>query len=160
MTTGQSESVTGETPEQVLQRLLQLMGFEAKVERFDSSAGEVLLHVSTPDAALLIGRNAQVLEAIQTVIHRIFHRGPEAAARYVVDIEHYRERRKDKVLKMALEAAEKVERTGNSVRLPPMRAHERRIVHQALKDRPGIKTVSEASGREGEKYVVVCRATS
>ena len=53
-----------ESPQAVLENVLRLMDFEAKVERFDQEDGEILLHVSTPDAGRLIGRNAQVLEAL------------------------------------------------------------------------------------------------
>lgn len=154
MTAEPMTAPNAESPQQKLQRLLQLMGFEARVEQFEEKDGEVLLHISTADAALLIGRNGQVLSALQTIINRMARSG----VHYVVDIERYRERRKDKLLKMAFDAAERVERTGHSVKLPPMNAHDRRIIHQALKDRPGIKTASEPGNEEGEKCVVVSRA--
>jgi spoIIIJ-associated protein len=158
MTAEQTSAMGAEPPQEKLRRLLQLMGFETTVECFEEKDGEILLHVSTPDAALLIGRNGQVLAALQTVINRMIRSAPERRVHYVVDIERYRERRKDKLLKMAYDAAEQVERTGRSVKLPPMTAHDRRIVHQALKDRPGLKTASEPAEEEGEKRVVVSRA--
>ncbi len=150
----------GESPKEKLQRLLQYMGFETTVDQFDEKDGEILLHVSTPDAALLIGRNGQVLAALQTVINRMIRSAPDQRVRYVVDIERYRERRKDKLLKMAYDAAERVLQTGRSVKLPPMNAHDRRIIHQALKDRAGVKTASEPGVGEGEdeKCVVVSPA--
>ncbi|OQA28383.1 MAG: R3H domain protein [Verrucomicrobia bacterium ADurb.Bin345] len=144
-----------ESPQAVLENVLRLMDFEAKVERFDQEDGEILLHVSTPDAGRLIGRNAQVLEALQTVVNRMLRRGEGDHARYLVDIERYRERRKDKLLAMAIEAAEEAEQTGQPVKLPSMGARDRRTIHQALVDRPGVRTESEESGEEGEKRVVV-----
>lgn len=148
----------GETPKQKLQELLKLMGFVTTVDQYEEKDGEILLHVSTPDAALLIGRNGQGLEALQIVLNRMLQTTSEQRVHYIVDIERYRERRKDKLLKMAFDAATRVEQTGRSVRLPPMSAHDRRIVHQALKDRPGIKTASEPGREKGEKCVVISRA--
>lgn len=145
----------GESPEAVLENVLRLMGFEGKVERFDQEDGEILLHVSTPDAGRLIGRNAQVLEALQTVVNRMLRRGEGEGARYLVDVERYRERRKDKLLGMALEAADRAEQTGEPVKLPSMSSRDRRIVHRALTERPGVRTESEEVGEEGEKRVVV-----
>lgn len=158
MTVNLTSDQSAESPQQKLQHLLQLMGFEARVESFEEKEGEMLLHVSTADAASLIGRNGQVLDALQTIINRMIRSRPESRIHYVVDIERYRERRKDKLLKMAYEAADRVDRTGHPVKLPAMNAHDRRIVHQALKDRPGIKTFSEPGESEGEKCVVVSRA--
>jgi spoIIIJ-associated protein len=145
----------GESPEAVFENILRLMGFEGKIERFDQEDGEILLHVSTPDAGRLIGRNAQVLEALQTVVNRMLRRGEGEGARYLVDVERYRERRKDKLLGMALEAADRAEQTGEPVKLPSMSSRDRRIVHRALTERPGVRTESEEVGEEGEKRVVV-----
>ena len=146
------------SPKQTLYDLLKLMGFETTVDQYEEKDGKILLHVSTPDAALLIGRNGQGLEALQLIINRMLRTTPDQHMPYIVDIERYRERRKDKLVKMAFDAAARVEQTGRSVKLPPMNAHDRRIIHQALKDRPGIKTASEPGRDEGEKCVVVSRA--
>ncbi|OQW96867.1 MAG: hypothetical protein BWK77_03395 [Verrucomicrobia bacterium A1] len=142
----------------ILQDLLRLIGFEGKVEAFSQDDGSPLLHIETTDAARLIGRNAQVLDALQTVINRILARQSGQPSHCVVDVERYRERRKDRLLKMAFDAAEQLERTGNSVKLPPMSAGERRIIHQALKDNPRLRTFSEESREDGEKRVVVAPA--
>lgn len=157
MTEARAQESSSMEAEQVLQTLLRYMGFEAHVERYEGTEGEVLLHVSTAEPAPLIGRNAQVLEALQTVVNRMMRTGgEEGPVRYVVDIERYRERRKDRLVKMAYEAADRVLRSGRSVKLPPMNAHDRRIIHQALKDRKGIKTTSEPA-QEGLKRIVVSR---
>jgi spoIIIJ-associated protein len=147
-----------EKAQAILRELLRLTGFEGKVEAFSQEDGSPLLHIETADAARLSGRNAQVLDALQTVVNRILAREAGQPSHCVVDVERYRERRKDRLLKMAFDAAEQVERTGSSVKLPPMNAGERRIIHQALKDNPRLRTFSEESREEGEKRVVVVRA--
>lgn len=138
-----------------LEKLLSLMGYEAKVEAFAQGEDEILLHIEAADAARLIGRGAQVLDALQYILNRTLYKQDIGAMHCVVDIERYRERHKDRLLKEAFDAAEKVRRYGRAIRLQPMRAGDRRIVHQALKDMPDIETVSEAEDAAGQKRVVI-----
>lgn len=155
MTDAREDTKQNESPEEILGNLLKLMGFEGKIERFDQDEDEVLLHVETAEAARLIGRNAQLLEALQVVLNRMTRRNAEPRTHYVVDVERYRERRKDRLLQMALDAAARAEDTGRPVHLPVMGSRDRRTVHQALADKPAVRTESEVVGDEGEKRVVV-----
>ena len=149
----------GEGPKEKLANILRLMDFEAKIETFDQGDGEVLFHVESAEAGRLIGRAAQVLDALQTVLNRMIPRVDGVApVRYTVDVERYRERRKDKLLEMALEGADRALRTGQPASLPPMHSNERRIVHQALKDRSDVRTHSEEAGEEGQKRVIIAPA--
>ncbi len=141
-----------------LQDVLRLMGFEAKIEAFDQPDNEVLLHIESADAGRLIGRDAQGLEALQLVVNRMAGRQAEQPVRFIVDVERYRERKKDRLLKMALDAADQVRQTGQPVKLPPMSASERRIIHQAIMNEKDLRTWSEALEGEHEKRVVVDKA--
>ena len=136
--------------------ILNLMGFEHTVEAFPAPDDEVLLHIESPDAARLIGRNAQVLEALQLVLSRVMRQERKGGDRcqYVVDIERYRERKKDRLLKKALEAAEEARQSGAPVSLPAMGSADRRVVHQALRDIPDVETHSEEDA-DGKRWVVV-----
>jgi spoIIIJ-associated protein len=152
----QGDSVAqGNKVKEMLEDILARMGLEAKVELFPSGDDEILLHVESPDAARLIGRGAHVLNALQLILNRIVYKQLDPDLHCVVDVERYRERRKDHLLQEAYEAADKVERVGEAVTLAPMNAADRRVVHQALKNRPGISTHSIESGTRGEKRVVV-----
>jgi spoIIIJ-associated protein len=156
----EQKSVPGgrEQAQAVLRDLLRLMGFEAKVESFDQAEHEVLLHIESPDAGRLIGHGAQGLEALQLVVNRMMGRQAEQPARFIVDIERYRERKRDRLLKMALDAAERVRQTGRPEKLPPMNASDRRVIHQALKNQKDLRTWSEILGDKQEKQVVVGKA--
>ncbi len=156
MKEGDTSSLSQKDAQQELEALLQLMGYEAKVETLDEEEGEVLLHIESEDAARLIGRGAQVLDAIQYVVNRILFKRDREAFHCIVDIERYRERRKDKLIKEAHDAAEAVRSTGRPIKLAPMRAADRRTIHQALKNEPGVETYSEKTNEEGRKRVVIC----
>ncbi len=149
-----NETKRVENAKRTLETLLRMMGFEATVETFLQEDGDILLHIESPDAGRLIGRGAQVLDALQLLLNRMLLE-PDRPVRYVVDVERYRERRKDRILKEAIEAANEVRRLGHAIRLAPMGAADRRIVHQALKDRPDVHTASEIVDEGGLKQVVV-----
>ena len=160
MSDQESVKKSRERAQTMLQDILRLMGFEAKVEAFDQPDNEVLLHVESPDAGRLIGRDAQGLESLQLVLNRMVGRQAEQPVRFIVDVERYRERKKDRLLKMALEAADQVRQTGHPVKLPPMNASERRIIHHAIMEQKDLRTWSEVLAGENEKRVVVDKAES
>jgi spoIIIJ-associated protein len=158
MSDPESVKKSRERAQTMLQDILRLMGFEAKIEAFDQPDNEVLLHIESPDAGRLIGRDAQGLEALQLVVNRMAGRQAEQPVRFIVDVERYRERKKDRLLKMAIDAAEQVRQTGRAVKLPPMNSSDRRIIHHAIMDHKDLRTWSEILDGENEKRVVVDKA--
>ena len=157
------QNVQKETKEKgqgALQEILRLMGFDAKVEALDQPDNEILLQIESPDAGRLIGRDAQGLEALQLVVNRMTGRQFEQPVHFVVDVERYRERKKEHLLKMARDAVDQVRQTGHSVRLPPMIASERRIIHHAILEQKDLRTWSEVLEGENQKRVVVDKVES
>ena len=71
----------------------------------------------------------------------LFQQDP-SVPKVTVDIGGYRAQAREALVKKAKEAAEKVRRWGDVVELEPLSAFDRRIIHQALKDDPGIETHS------------------
>ena len=71
----------------------------------------------------------------------------------LLDVENYRERRQDTLEALARRLAGKVKRTGEEIRLEPMAAGERRIIHLALQDDHAVSTDSE--GEAPYRYVVI-----
>ena len=70
----------------VLGELLRQIGFEAKIETF-TQEDEILLHIESPDAVRLIGRGAQVLDALQLLLNRMMIRQVETPPHCIVDVE-------------------------------------------------------------------------
>ncbi|MCX6903452.1 MAG: hypothetical protein NTW03_08245 [Verrucomicrobia bacterium] len=64
------------------------------------------------------------------------------APKVLVDVGGYRSQARDSLVVKAKEAAEKVRRWGDVVELEPMSAFDRRVIHNALKDDPGVETHS------------------
>ncbi|HSP72675.1 MAG TPA: RNA-binding cell elongation regulator Jag/EloR [Gaiellaceae bacterium] len=124
--------------------------------RIDVVEGEETITVSCAggDLGLLIGRHGQTIDAVQYLANAIVNKGvDEGRKRVVVDAAGYRERREETLHREAVRAAERAASTGEPVELEPMTSIERRVVHERLKDYPGVETSSE--GAEPNRYVVV-----
>jgi spoIIIJ-associated protein len=128
-------------PKATLEQLLQLMGFPATIEEHHLDDG-LLLEVKTEESGRLIGRQGQTLTQLQYILNRLlFHQDP-SVPKIMVDVGGYREQVREALVKKAQEAAEKVRRWGDTVELEPLNAFDRRIVHNALRDDPGVETHS------------------
>ena len=142
-------------PKVTLEKLLQLLGFPVTIEEHRMEDG-VLLDVKTDDSGRLIGRQGQTLSDLQYVTNRLLFQQDPSAPKVMVDVSGYRAQAREALVKKAKEAAEKVRRWGDVVELEPLNAFDRRIIHQALKDDPGIETHSvEVEGTE--KKVILLR---
>ncbi len=144
-----------EQVQQIVEELLRLMPCEASVEVFANPDDTLLVHISSPEAARLIGKDARMLDALQLLVNRMALKRDDSAPLTIVDVERYRERQKDRLLSRALSAAEQVERSGCPITLPPMNSTERRTVHQALKQREDLRTRSVETDIPGIKQVVI-----
>src|SRR3954464_402105 len=128
-------------PKEMLQKLLDLLGLQVTVEESHMDDG-VLLNVKADDSGRLIGRQGQTLSDLQYITNRLLFQQDPSAPKVMVDVGDYRAQARDALVRKAKEAAEKVRRWGDVVELEPLNAFDRRIIHQALKDDPGIETHS------------------
>ena len=125
----------------------------SSIDEYEGDEGELILDITAPDLAVLIGRHGRTLESLQTLVSLLVSR--KLGFRYPVsiDVEVYKSRRHDKVVSMAKNAVSRAVSQGRSVNLPPMSAYERRLVHIALREDDRIDTHSE--GVEPERRVVI-----
>ena len=143
-----------DTAVRALQTILTSFGIDdSAVEEYEGDESEIILDVVGGDLAVLIGRHGRTLDALQALVSAITSR--ELGFRYpvVVDIEGYRHRRRQKLEDIARRSADRAARQKTAVRLRPMTAYERRIVHVALRDDKRIVTGSE--GEDPFRMVVI-----
>src|SRR5258707_14599357 len=135
-------------PKEVLEKILMSLGFDATVEEQRLDDG-ILLDVKTEDSGRLIGRQGQTLADLQYITNRLLFQQDPSSPKALVDVGGYRAQAREALVKRAQEAAEKVRRWGDAVELEPLNAFDRRIIHNALKDDPGVETHSvEVEGTE------------
>jgi spoIIIJ-associated protein len=129
------------TPKEILEQLLQHLGFSVTVDEHHLDDG-LLLDVKTEDSGRLIGRQGQTLSELQYLLNRLLFQQDPSMPKVTVDVGGYRAQARDALVKKAKDAAEKVRRWGDVVELEPMTAFDRRIVHNALKEDPDVETHS------------------
>ncbi|MDP9319638.1 MAG: protein jag [Chloroflexota bacterium] len=136
----------------VLKTLLEKMGVDAAVT-LDDRPGMEGLEVEGADLGALIGRGGENLVALQQIVSAISSKSAGRTVHVPVDVEGYRRRREDQLREIARRVASRVKATGQAVTLEPMLAYERRIVHLAVQEQPGIKT--ESVGMDPNRRVVI-----
>jgi spoIIIJ-associated protein len=136
---------------EIVERIATGIGADVSVAAREQD-GVVTVSCAGEDVALFIGKHGQTIDAIQYLANAIARaRGDEHEV--VVDAAGYRARRTATLEGLARRTAQRVSATGRRAELEPMTPVERKIVHEALKDDPGVETVSE--GSEPNRFVVV-----
>jgi spoIIIJ-associated protein len=102
----------------------------------------------------LIGRGGETIDALQYLLSQVASRAEGGARRRVaLDADGYRARREAALVELAEQAAQEAVEYGDEIELDAMTPHDRRIVHMALKEKPGIVTRSE--GEEPRRRIIV-----
>ncbi len=104
--------------------------------------------LSGQDAPMVVSSNARLLYAINHLLNRAFYEKSPQQWNFVVDCNEYRATRAAELEGVARAAAERVKHSGNLLPLEPMPASERRVIHLALAQEPGISTESEGAGAQ------------
>jgi spoIIIJ-associated protein len=92
--------------------LLEKMQIEFSQISVEEESGVIYANIETPHAALLIGKNGQNLDALQHLLKVIIFRAGGEKVFLLVDVENFRRKKNDEVLKTAREQAEAVRETG------------------------------------------------
>ena len=142
-----------EVGRQLMQGLLQRLGMETEVEG-SVKEGDIYLDVKSDDGGILIGKHGRTLEALQIIISRMVNKQIKKPVRVILDVAGYKKRRADSLKKMAGRLGENVKKTGKEVAIGPFNAHDRRIIHIALKEDLSLKTESLGEG-EWKKIKII-----
>ena len=128
------------------------MGLELTVT---ATANEECLYfdISGKDSGTIIGKRGQTLDSIQYLASLVANKEEEKYKRVVVDAENYREKRERTLEQLADRLADKVQKTGKSVRLEPMNPYERKVIHATLQRNSAVTTRSE--GEEPYRRVII-----
>jgi spoIIIJ-associated protein len=138
---------------ELVERIVLAIGASARVEVREEE-DTVTAFLSGRDLGLLIGKHGQTIDAIQYVTNAIVARAQgESRKSVVVDASGYRDRRRSALHALAVRSAERVSSSGSPTELEPMTAVERKVVHERLKEFPGVTTRSE--GTEPNRHIVI-----
>lgn len=112
-----------------------------------------VVNITDVGSGLLIGRRGATLDALQELVRSAVQRQTERRSHVRVDVEGYRARQLEKLRDKAREAIAEVRETGEPVRLEPMDAYERKMMHDLVGRTGGVTSASE--GNEPKRRVVV-----
>lgn len=135
-----------EIAKQLMTELLERIGVKAKVEGV-LSEGDLNLEIKGDQEGILIGRHGRTLDSLQFLINRMVNKRLKRPLRIVLDINNYRRRKAENLETMAIRMGEKAKSKGRSLTIGPFNAHDRRLIHIALKEDPSVRTESFGEGK-------------
>lgn len=143
----------GEQLTALVKELLESAGLQVNAKTGEISGRYVNIHLDGKDAAFLVGKHGEVLNAMQYLVNIIAGRRFDNGVRATLDGNDYRRRREEALTVLATKIADQVKQRGEEAVLDALPAFERRIVHKALSTYEGISTYSE--GEEPNRRVVI-----
>lgn len=139
--------------EDFLKDLILKMGVDGEIASDEDEEAVNLYINKSDDFKALIGKSGETLESIQYIVSIFARRHTSLEKRVFLDINGYKKRKEESIREMAMTFAKKSIRYKKVMRLRPMNAYERRIVHSTLHNMKGVFTASE--GEEPHRKVVI-----
>ena len=99
-----------------------------------------------------VGKDGEVLDALQELTRLAVQTSTGERSRLMLDLDGFRADKRNTLAKLAEETADEVKSSGKAVKLAPMNAFERKIVHDTIQ-KIGLK--SESEGEDPERFVVI-----
>lgn len=148
----------GEIAADYLEGLLDIADLDGDIDmdvEADRAAVSIISDRSSRDLQKLVGRDGEVLEALQELTRLAVHRETGDRSRLMLDIAGFRAKKRTELAELGAKAADEVKSTGEPVKLNPMTPFERKVVHDAVAA-AGLR--SESEGEEPQRFVVVLPA--
>ena len=139
---------------ELLEQMLKAMHFEnvSVIGNLEGSIIKLEAKVDENDTGIAIGKGGASLDAIEFIIRKAID-SRSNNLRVNIDINNYKRRRDDKIVRLARDTAQKVAQSGKSWNLRYMNSYERRLAHEEISKHRNVSSHSE--GREPQRYVVV-----
>ncbi|MCX4511995.1 MULTISPECIES: Jag family protein [Streptomyces] len=148
----------GEIAADYLEGLLDIADLDGDIDmdvEADRAAVSIISEAGSRDLQKLVGRDGEVLEALQELTRLAVHRETGDRSRLMLDIAGYRAQKRAELAEIGAKAADEVKNSGEPVKLKPMTPFERKVVHDAVAA-AGLR--SESEGEEPQRFVVVLPA--
>lgn len=140
--------------ENFLQDVFATMKLQVTMKITDDAEEGCLIELSGKGLGLLIGRRGQALDSLQYLLNLAVNRkNIDNKVHFTLDVEGYRQRREQALIKLAKGVAERAIKTRREVKLEPMNRYERKIIHTVLQDNERVETHS--AGEEPYRYIIV-----
>jgi spoIIIJ-associated protein len=141
----------GDVAADYLEGLLDIADLDGDID-IDVENDRAALAIAGGKLNHLVGARGEVLDALQELTRLAVQTSLGERSRLMLDIDNFRSDKKAELTKLAKEVAEEVKSTGESVKLRPMNAFERKVVHDTIQE---IGLTSESEGEDPDRCVVV-----
>ncbi len=141
----------GDIAADYLEELLDIADLDGDLD-MDVEGDRAAVSIVGADLSQLVGRNGEVLEALQELTRLAVYRETGERSRLMLDIGGFRADRRSTLEKLAADTVAEVNESGVAVALSPMSPFERKVVHDAV---AAAGLSSESEGEEPRRYVVV-----
>lgn len=141
----------GEIAADYLEELLDIADLDGDLD-LDVDGDRAAVSIVGGDLTQLVGRNGEVLDALQELTRLAVYRETGERSRLMLDVAGYRADKREQLVALAKETVDQVKESGEPVSLEPMTPFERKVVHDAV---AGAGLTSESEGVEPRRFVVV-----
>ena len=126
---------------------------EGTTYKIESTENYIKVNIMNENLGYLIGYRGETLYALQNILSAIASKKIENRVRVILDIEGYKAKREKTLEDLAEKVAKTVIRTRKPIKLEPMQAYERKIIHSKLQQNDKVQT--ESIGEEPNRRIVI-----
>ena len=139
--------------QEVLTNIFNITGESDINYTIETKANQLVLDINGKNVSHLIGHRGKTIEALQSLLNSILQREDEEYAKIFVEVNGYKKQKEEKLKRLANKMADNVIKFRKPIRLEPMSAYERLIIHSELAKRSDVET--ESQGEEPRRRVVI-----
>jgi spoIIIJ-associated protein len=141
----------GDIAADYLEALLDIADLDGDID-IDVENGRASLAIVGGKLNHLVGKDGEVLDALQELTRLAVQTSSGDRSRLMLDIENFRANRRKELTALAKKLGEEAKSTGNEIKLDPMNAFERKIIHDTIQD---MGLTSESEGEDPRRFVVI-----
>lgn len=138
--------------EGLVRKILTDMNFEVETISYVQD-DRIYCNINTSNNSILIGKAGVILRALNFIIKNAVSTTFKKRIEMSLDINGYKEERYKKVASMARRFGKTVLRTKADLKLDPMPADERKVMHQEIAKMKHLKTESKGEGKN--RYMTI-----
>lgn len=139
--------------DKILKELFKITGDDGIEYKIEKGKNQINLTITGNKVSHLIGYKGKTIESFQSLLNAMLQRENEESAKVFVEVNDYKKRKEEKLKNLANKMANNVIRFRKPIRLEPMSAYERLIIHTELAKRDDVET--ESQGEEPRRRVVI-----
>jgi spoIIIJ-associated protein len=141
----------GDIAADYLEGLLDIADLDGDID-IDVENGRASLAIVGGKLNHLVGKDGEVLDALQELTRLAVQTSSGDRSRLMLDIENFRANRRKELTALATKLGEEAKSTGKEIKLEPMNAFERKIIHDTIQD---MGLTSESEGEDPRRFVVI-----